>query len=132
MTIENKNLEDFLPSKNKSYFKELIKNNTKEEKLIINREDIIKCIKKVMDPEIPVNLYDLGLIYSIKILNNDVKIEMTLTNPNCPVAGQMPENVGKSIEVLKGLRSVEVNLVWKPIWTKDLMSEDAKLALDIF
>ena len=69
MIIENKNLEDFLPSKNKSYFKELIKNNTKEEKLIINREDIIKCIKKVMDPEIPVNLYDLGLIYSIKILN---------------------------------------------------------------
>mgnify|MGYP001302294626 FL=1 len=132
MIIENKNLEDFLPSKNKSYFKELIKNNTKEEKLIINREDIIKCIKKVMDPEIPVNLYDLGLIYSIKILNNDVKIEMTLTNPNCPVAGQMPENVGKSIEALKGLRSVEVNLVWKPIWTKDLMSEDAKLALDIF
>ncbi len=132
MTIENKNLEDFLPSKNKSYFKQLIKNNTKEEKLIINREDIIKCIKKVMDPEIPVNLYDLGLIYSIKILNNDVKIEMTLTNPNCPVAGQMPENVGKSIEALKGLRSVEVNLVWKPIWTKDLMSEDAKLALDIF
>ena len=132
MIIENKNLEDFLPSKNKSYFKELIKNKPKEEKLIINREDIIKCIKKVMDPEIPVNLYDLGLIYSIKILNNDVKIEMTLTNPNCPVAGQMPENVGKSIEVLKGLRSVEVNLVWKPIWTKDLMSEDAKLALDIF
>ena len=132
MIIENKNLEDFLPSKNKSYFKELIKNNTKEEKLIINREDIIKCIKKVMDPEIPVNLYDLGLIYSIKILNNDVKIQMTLTNPNCPVAGQMPENVGKSIEALKGLRSVEVNLVWKPIWTKDLMSEDAKLALDIF
>ena len=132
MTIENKNLEDFLPSKNKSYFKELIKNKPKEEKLIINREDIIKCIKKVMDPEIPVNLYDLGLIYSIKILNNDVKIQMTLTNPNCPVAGQMPENVGKSIEALKGLRSVEVNLVWKPIWTKDLMSEDAKLALDIF
>ena len=132
MTIENKNLEDFLPSKNKSYFKELIKNTAKEEKLIINREDIIKCIKKVMDPEIPVNLYDLGLIYSIKILNNDVKIDMTLTNPNCPVAGQMPENVGKSIEALKGLRSVEVNLVWKPIWTKDLMSEDAKLALDIF
>ena len=57
---------------------------------------------------------------------------MTLTNPNCPVAGQMPENVGKSIEALKGLRLVEVNLVWKPIWTKDLMSEDAKLALDIF
>ena len=132
MTIENKNLEDFLPSKNKSYFKELIKNTAKEEKLIINREDIIKCIKKVMDPEIPVNLYDLGLIYSIKILNNDVKIEMTLTNPNCPVAGQMPENVGKSVEKLESLKSIEVKLVWHPAWNKDMMSEDAKLALDIF
>ena len=57
---------------------------------------------------------------------------MTLTNPNCPVAGQMPENVGKSIEHIDGLRSVEVKLVWEPKWTKDLMSEDAKLALDIF
>ena len=85
-----------------------------------------------MDPEIPVNLYDLGLIYSIKIINNNVAIEMTLTNPNCPVAGQMPENVGKSIEALDALKSVDVKLVWKPTWNKDLMSEDAKLALDIF
>ena len=85
-----------------------------------------------MDPEIPVNLYDLGLIYSIKIFDNNVKVEMTLTNPNCPVAGQMPENVGKSIEHLEGLRSVQVKLVWNPPWNKDLMSEDAKLALDIF
>ena len=57
---------------------------------------------------------------------------MTLTNPNCPVAGQMPENVAKSIEQIHGLRSIEVKLVWKPSWSKDLMSEDAKLALDIF
>ena len=85
-----------------------------------------------MDPEIPVNLYDLGLIYSIKNNKNNIMIEMTLTNPNCPVAGQMPENVAKSIEQLSGLRSVEVKLVWKPTWSKDLMSEDAKLALDIF
>ena len=85
-----------------------------------------------MDPEIPVNLYDLGLIYLIKNTNNNIVIEMTLTNPNCPVAGQMPENVGKSIEQLYGIKSIEVKLVWKPIWSKDLMSEDAKLALDIF
>ena len=85
-----------------------------------------------MDPEIPVNLYDLGLIYSIEIINKNVLIEMTLTNPNCPVAGQMPQNVGKSIENLEGLKSLEVRLVWQPKWTKDLMSEDAKLALDIF
>ena len=57
---------------------------------------------------------------------------MTLTNPNCPVAGQMPENVGKAIEHLNGLKSIEVKLVWEPIWHKDLMSEEAKLALDIF
>ena len=85
-----------------------------------------------MDPEIPVNLYDLGLIYAIKINKNNVFIEMTLTNPNCPVAGQMPQNVGKSIEHLEGLKSIQVKLVWDPVWTKDLMSEDAKLALDIF
>ncbi len=128
--IENKDLKDFLPDKKTTYCREFNYNqNLKKE---INKEDIIKCIKKVMDPEIPVNLYDLGLIYSINIKNNQVEIEMTLTNPNCPVAGQMPENVGKSIEHLEGLNSVEVKLVWDPIWNKDMMSEDAKLALDIF
>ena len=85
-----------------------------------------------MDPEIPVNLYDLGLIYSININKNNVIVRMTLTNPNCPVAGQMPEKVGKSIEYLDSLKSIEVRLVWEPAWNKDLMSEDAKLALDIF
>jgi len=127
---EKKNLEDFLPNKNSSYFKEFIEN--KEYAVKIKKEDIVKCIKTVMDPEIPVNLYDLGLIYSINVVNNEIFVEMTLTNPNCPVAGQMPVNVGKSIENLRGLRSVEVKLVWEPKWTKDLMSEDAKLALDIF
>ena len=125
-----KKLEDFLPKKNTNYFKKKDKYNT-DSKLI--NEDVIKCIKTVMDPEIPVNLYDLGLIYKINISkDNEVKIEMTLTNPNCPVAGIMPENVGKSIEKLENLNSIEVSLVWEPKWHKDLMSEDAKLALDIF
>ena len=128
--IEDKNLENFLPNKNSSYFKTL--RSKKESSKKLNNEDIIQCIRTVIDPEIPVNLYDLGLIYSIKIFDNNVKVEMTLTNPNCPVAGQMPENVGKSIEGLHGLRSIEVKLVWDPVWTKNLMSEDAKLALDIF
>ena len=128
--IEKKNLEDFLPNKKTSYFREFDINPNSHNQ--IKKENIIQSIKKVMDPEIPVNLYDLGLIYSIKISNNNVVIEMTLTNPNCPVAGQMPENVGKSIDHLEGLKSIEVKLVWKPKWTKDLMSEDAKLALDIF
>ena len=128
MTKEKK-LEDFLPNKNGSYFKEFESQN---ELSLINKEEIISCIKTVMDPEIPVNLYDLGLIYSIENSNNNIFIEMTLTNPNCPVAGQMPENVAKSIEQINGLRSIEVKLVWTPTWSKDLMSEDAKLALDIF
>tara|TARA_Y100001970_G_scaffold200088_1_gene243329 strand:+ start:3221 stop:3607 length:387 start_codon:yes stop_codon:yes gene_type:complete len=126
---EEKILNDFMPNRNESYFKEF-KNIVS--KNLITEEEIIKCIKTVMDPEIPVNLYDLGLIYSIKIINNNVYIEMTLTNPNCPVAGQMPENVGKSIESINGIKSVEVKLVWSPPWNKNLMSEDAKLALDIF
>jgi len=126
---EEKKLEDFLPNKNGSYYKKF---ELKIEESLISKEEIIKCIKTVMDPEIPVNLYDLGLIYSIKNSSNNIVIEMTLTNPNCPVAGQMPENVAKSIEHIHGLRSIEVQLVWQPTWSKDLMSEDAKLALDIF
>tara|TARA_B100000965_G_scaffold268517_1_gene227021 strand:+ start:414 stop:800 length:387 start_codon:yes stop_codon:yes gene_type:complete len=126
---DDKSLEDFLPNKNESYFRKF---NNELSDTLISEEDIIKCIKTVMDPEIPVNLFDLGLIYTIKINENNVVIKMTLTNPNCPVAGQMPENVGKSIEHLDGLKSIEVSLVWEPPWSKDLMSEDAKLALDIF
>ena len=128
MTQEKK-LEDFLPNKNGRYYKEF---EIQNEVSLISEEKIIACIKTVMDPEIPVNLYDLGLIYSIENSNNNILIEMTLTNPNCPVAGQMPENVAKSIEQIFGLRSIEVKLVWTPTWSKDLMSEDAKLALDIF
>ena len=125
-----KDLQDFLPDKNSSYQKKL---NNKNITSKINKEEVIECIKNVMDPEIPVNLYDLGLIYEIKINDkNDIKIKMTLTNPNCPVAGTMPESVGKSVEKLSNLNSIEVSLVWDPKWHKDLMSEEAKLALDIF
>ena len=125
-----KQLNDFLPDKNTSYIKKFNNSNITSK---INEEQVIKCIRTVVDPEIPVNLYDLGLIYEIKINEkNDIKIKMTLTNPNCPVAGTMPENVGKSIEKLSNLNSIEVSLVWDPKWHKDLMSEDAKLALDIF
>ena len=129
---KNKNLEDFLPNINNTFFKRISNLNQNENNKKITKNDVIECIKTVMDPEIPVNLYDLGLIYSIEINENNVTIEMTLTNPNCPVAGQMPENVGKSIEKIEGIQSIEVKLVWYPIWNKDLMSEDAKLALDIF
>ena len=126
----DKKLQDFLPNKNSSYIKRF-SNSNKSSK--IKEDQVIQCIRKVMDPEIPVNLYDLGLIYEIKINDkNDIKIKMTLTNPNCPVAGSMPESVGKSVEKLPNLNSIEVSLVWDPKWHKDLMSDEAKLALDIF
>ncbi len=86
--MNDKNLKDFLPDINSSYFKV---NDNFEKSGIISKIEVIDCIKTVMDPEIPVNLYDLGLIYNINISNNnEIKIEMTLTNPNCPVAGSMP------------------------------------------
>ena len=102
-------------------------------KSTIELTQIVECLESIFDPELPVNIYDLGLIYEIKINEkNDIKIKMTLTNPNCPVAGTMPESVGKSVEKLSNLNSIEVSLVWHPKWHKDLMSEEAKLALDIF
>ena len=128
--MEEKQLKDFLPDKKTSYIKKLNNSNFTSK---INEAQVIECIRTVVDPEIPVNLYDLGLIYEIKINdNNDIKIKMTLTNPNCPVAGTMPESVGKSVEKLSNLNSIKVSLVWDPKWHKDLMSEEAKLALDIF
>ena len=128
--MEEKQLKDFLPDKNSSYQKEF---NNSDVTSKINQDQVIECIRTVVDPEIPVNLYDLGLIYEIIISDkNDIKIKMTLTNPNCPVAGTMPESVGKSVEKLTNLNSIEVSLVWDPKWHKDLMSEEAKLALDIF
>ena len=128
--MTKKDLSDFLPNKNSTYLK---KNNKYLNADKITKDEIIERIKTVMDPEIPVNLYDLGLIYSINISeNNNIKIEMTLTNPNCPVAGSMPESVGKSIEEIINFNTIEVSLVWEPKWNKDLMSEEAKLALDIF
>ena len=128
--MKDKELKDFLPDKNSGYLKIFENTNILTK---IKKEQIIECIRTVMDPEIPVNLYDLGLIYEIKISDkNDIKIKMTLTNPNCPVAGSMPESVGKSVEKLPHLNSIEVSLVWYPKWHKDLMSEEAKLALDIF
>tara|TARA_B100001769_G_C21813177_1_gene442330 strand:- start:55 stop:441 length:387 start_codon:yes stop_codon:yes gene_type:complete len=125
-----KYFQEFPQKKNFSYFK---KNNKQFNNNIISKNEVIDCIKTVMDPEIPVNLYDLGLIYKINITDqNDIKIDMTLTNPNCPVAGTMPESVGKSIEKLSNYNTVEVSLVWEPKWNKNLMTEEAKLALDIF
>ena len=93
---------------------------------------VIEAMKTVYDPEIPVNIYDLGLIYEIKIDDKgEVKIDMSLTAPGCPVAGDLPGWVADAVANVEGIGEVEVTLVWEPGWTPELMSEDAKLALDM-
>ena len=93
---------------------------------------IVEAIKGVYDPEIPVNLYDLGLIYRLdQAEDGDVEIDMTLTAPACPVAGSMPGKVAEAVAAVPGTGAVTVRLVWEPRWTKDRMSEDARLALDV-
>ncbi len=105
--------------------------NTKD-KLTVKKEDIINQLKEVFDPEIPVNIYDLGLIYEIKIDDEKkVKIKMTLTSPNCPVAESLPQEVSQKIKKLSSMTSLAVYLTFDPPWDQDMMSEDAKLALDI-
>ena len=96
------------------------------------KEKIVSEIKKIYDPEIPVNIYELGLIYKIEIINNKkVNIDMTLTTPNCPVADSLPKMVKNNILKIEGISDVDLNLVWDPPWTKDKMSEVAKLELNL-
>ena len=96
------------------------------------KQKIIKEIKKVYDPEIPVNIYELGLIYKIEIDNkNNVNVDMTLTTPNCPVADSLPKQVKEYIMNVKGVSNVKLNLVWDPPWDKSKMSEAAKLELNL-
>jgi len=96
------------------------------------KEKIVSEIKKIYDPEIPVNIYELGLIYKIEIKETKkVNIDMTLTSPNCPVAESLPKMVKDNILKLEGVDDVDLNLVWDPPWTKDKMSEAAKLELNL-
>ena len=96
------------------------------------KEKIIKEIKKIYDPEIPVNIYELGLIYEIKVeKDNNVKVKMTLTTPNCPVAESLPKEVKDSIMEIKEVKNVDLELVWEPPWDKSMMSEAAKLELNL-
>jgi FeS assembly SUF system protein len=96
------------------------------------KEKVILEIKKIYDPEIPVNIYELGLIYNIDIdEKNKVNIDMTLTSPNCPVAESLPNSVKDSVLKVDGVSDVDLNLVWDPPWDKDKMSEAAKLELNL-
>ena len=96
------------------------------------KDQIITEIKKIYDPEIPVNIYELGLIYDIKIENkNTAKVKMTLTSPNCPVAESLPKEVKDSVMQVEGIDKVDLDLVWDPPWNKTMMSESAKLELNL-
>ena len=96
------------------------------------KNKVIEAIKKIYDPEIPVNIYDLGLIYKIEVYENTkVNIDMTLTSPNCPVAESLPKDVKDNIMKIEGVSDVDLKLVWEPPWDKDKMSEAAKLELNL-
>lgn len=92
--------------------------------------EVVAALRGVHDPEIPVNIYDLGLIYRLTPHDDGlIEVDMTLTAPGCPVAGEMPGQVATAVEMVAGVREAKVTLVWEPAWTKERMSEDARLAL---
>ena len=96
------------------------------------KEKVIAEIKKIYDPEIPVNIYELGLIYDVVVdKNNKIYVKMTLTSPNCPVAESLPNEVKNSIKEIKEVKDVDLDLVWDPPWNKSMMSEAAKLELNL-
>ncbi len=97
------------------------------------REQVIEVLQTIYDPEIPVNIYELGLIYTVEVdAEYNVSIEMTLTSPACPVAGTLPPEVEYKAGGVEGIKSSKVELVWEPFWTPDLMSEAAKLELNMW
>lgn len=92
-------------------------------------EAVISALKEIYDPEIPVNIYELGLIYNVEINEGAATVTMTLTTPHCPVAESMPQEVELRVETVPGIRSAEVNLVWEPAWDPSSMSDEARLEL---
>ena len=100
---------------------------------VASEESVIAALRKVHDPEIPVNIYDLGLIYDLNHFSDGtIKIDMTLTAPTCPVAGEIPVWVAEALAEIEGIGEVEVNLVWEPRWSSDRMTDEAKLTLNLF
>ena len=95
------------------------------------KDKIIEEIKKIYDPELPVNIYDLGLIYDVQVNEAKAKIKMTLTTPNCPVAERLPKEVKEGAMQVEEIEDVDLELVWDPPWTKDMISDAAKLELNL-
>ena len=127
--MKEKQLKDFLPNKNSTYLKKFNASNTANK---INEEEVIECIRTVVDPEIPVNIYDLGLIYDVKVdEKNNVDVKMTLTTPNCPVAESLPMEVENTVKEVKEVNKVNLELVWDPPWDKSMITEAGKLELNL-
>jgi FeS assembly SUF system protein len=116
-------MSSFNKSKNKSW---------KNEPPASLEEQVIDTLRSVYDPEIPVNIYELGLVYSIDANSENVIVRMTLTSPGCPVAGSLPIEVESKVREIPGVKSAKVELVWDPPWTPDRISEAGKLQLGIF
>ncbi len=100
---------------------------------IASKEEIIEAIRQVYDPEIPINVYDMGLIYAVDIQKNgNILIDMTLTAPGCPVAGILPQQVAEAVCALEGTGVVEVKIVWEPQWTIERMTQEGRAMMDLF
>lgn len=98
-----------------------------------SKEDIIEALKTVSDPEIMINIYDMGLIYNIDIAaDGDVMIDMTVTAPTCPVAGILPQQAADAVALVEGVGKVEVKIVWEPAWTPERMTDEAKMMIELF
>lgn len=107
--------------------------NLDKQKALALKSDIIEALKTICDPEIMINIYDMGLIYNIEQkANGDVFIDMSLTAPGCPVAGILPQQAADAVALLDGVGNVEVKIVWEPAWTVDRLSDDAKAMMELF
>ena len=127
--MDNKTLSDFMPKVN-SEGEITYGEKSSSQSVTLTNDHIIKVLTDIKDPEMDMNIYDLGLIYDISIDNfNNIKIIMTLTTVNCPVADSFPLEVAKKVHELKDVGQVSIKLTFEPPWNKDMMSEDAKLAL---
>jgi FeS assembly SUF system protein len=129
---DDKTLFDFMPGRPAPIDDDPFETPVADDGDAALKEAVLEALKTVRDPEIPVNLVDLGLIYDLSVsADGKVSIEMTLTSPNCPVAGSLPGDVEKAVRSVAGISDVRVKLAWSPPWHQDLMSEEAKLELGL-
>lgn len=128
MSVEDATTEQVVPLEYSAFAGKQLSSGMKKAKMF----DIVEQIRSVSDPEIPINVYDMGLIYKIEQKDNgDLYIEMTLTAPTCPIAGVLPQQVADAVVLTAGVGKVEVKLVWEPAWTPDKMTDEAREMLEL-